>query len=115
MDVAQYKLPRNESELFETKYGEGESIAPQLILGAWIIPVFPAIFIGARFYTTRCILRTKPKEDWFILVALIFSVLFSSSVTLQTQYGLGRHWGDVPRPKETYKYYLLRFQPLTSS
>ncbi|KAK3355565.1 hypothetical protein B0H65DRAFT_414309, partial [Neurospora tetraspora] len=88
-------------------YGEGETLAPQVVLAAWLVPVFPAIFVCARFYTTRRILNSKPKEDWFILVALIFSILFSVSVTIQTKYGLGRHYGDVPDPKHTYKKYLL--------
>ncbi|KAK3339425.1 hypothetical protein B0H65DRAFT_300185 [Neurospora tetraspora] len=88
-------------------YGEGETLAPQVVLAAWLVPVFPAIFVCARFYTTRRILKSKPKEDWFILVALISSILFSVSVTIQAQYGLGRHMGDVPDPKHTYTKYLL--------
>ncbi|EGZ76883.1 hypothetical protein NEUTE2DRAFT_146574, partial [Neurospora tetrasperma FGSC 2509] len=74
-------------------HGEGETLVPQLIVTAWLVPVFPAIFVWARFYTTRRILKSKPKEDWYILVALIFSILFSVSVTI--------HF------KNTYTKYLL--------
>ncbi|KAL0475036.1 hypothetical protein QR685DRAFT_434165 [Neurospora intermedia] len=88
-------------------HGEGETLVPQLIVTAWLVPVFPAIFVCARFYTTRRILKSKPKENWYILVALIFSLLFSVSVTIQTQYGLGRHLDDLPDFKNTYTKYLL--------
>ncbi|KAK3488582.1 hypothetical protein B0T13DRAFT_406440 [Neurospora crassa] len=88
-------------------HGEGETLVPQLIVTAWLVPVFPAIFVCARFYTTRRILKSKPKEDWYILVALIFSILFSVSVTIQTQYGLGRHLDDLPDFINTYTKYLL--------
>ncbi|KAJ4388510.1 hypothetical protein N0V85_007483 [Neurospora sp. IMI 360204] len=69
--------------LMSKPYGQGETLVPQVIVGAWLVPAFAAIFVCARFYTTRRILKSKPKENWFILVALIFSILFSVSVTIR--------------------------------
>ncbi|KAK3392831.1 hypothetical protein B0H63DRAFT_405919 [Podospora didyma] len=83
-----------------------DSIAINIVLAAAISPFFSCLFVGLRFYTARTILRKIHKDDWLILIALVFAIGFSITECIHTRYGLGYHLLDVlmmdPSPMEGY-------------
>ncbi|KAH7305233.1 hypothetical protein B0I35DRAFT_483998 [Stachybotrys elegans] len=48
-----------------------------------------------RFITRGYILRFVGSEDWFIAVALLFSIGNTVGMVLQTKYALGQHMEDI--------------------
>jgi hypothetical protein len=60
-----------------------------------------AVFVAARFYTRRVLLRVWSWEDWIIVLSLLLSTLFSASYIIQAVLGLGKHIWTVPPQNAT--------------
>ncbi|EXJ71778.1 uncharacterized protein A1O5_05588 [Cladophialophora psammophila CBS 110553] len=60
-----------------------------------VITVLATVFVAARFYTRAWLLRSVKQDDWWILVAWIFAVGFSTSICVAVRYGLGKHKQDI--------------------
>jgi hypothetical protein len=54
-----------------------------------------ALFMALRFYTRGAILKNIGKDDWTMLVALVFSLLNSIAMCFEVKYGMGRHIENV--------------------
>ncbi|KAK3985048.1 hypothetical protein QBC44DRAFT_335716 [Cladorrhinum sp. PSN332] len=77
----------------DTSPVSAENIVNQLILACAIAPVFSFIFVCARFYTARSVLRSFHRDDWLILPAMVMSIAFSIVIIIMTNHGLGRRLG----------------------
>ncbi|KAK0727766.1 hypothetical protein B0T26DRAFT_766369 [Lasiosphaeria miniovina] len=72
-----------------------ESYQANIIACAAITWAIGAIFVALRFYTRGRILHNVlGAEDWFILVALVFSGATSAGM-IEPVYGLGKHMLDI--------------------
>lgn len=58
----------------------------------WVIA---ALFVGLRFYLRGHLMKVLGREDWTILVSLIFSGGLSVCFIIETFYGLGKHVADL--------------------
>ncbi|KAJ1329646.1 hypothetical protein MN608_06382 [Microdochium nivale] len=58
------------------------------------------VFIAGRFYTRGVLLRSIGKDDWCMLIATAFSVIYSIAMCFEAKYGMGRHVETVGE-KET--------------
>lgn len=50
-----------------------------------------AVFVGLRFYLRGHLMKVLGREDWAIVLALVFSAGTSASFIVEAHYGLGRH------------------------
>ncbi|KAK3341866.1 hypothetical protein B0T25DRAFT_354946 [Lasiosphaeria hispida] len=82
-------------------------LSTSIVLASSISPVFALLFVGLRFYTAKVILRSIHKDDWLILVALVFAVGYSITEIIHTQYGLGLHTAELDNIVETYRIYMI--------
>lgn len=57
-------------------------------IATWTIA---AIFVSLRFYLRGRLMNVLGREDWTILVSLIFSFGVSASFITEAYYGLGKH------------------------
>lgn len=57
-------------------------------VATWIIA---AVFVGLRFYLRGRLMNVLGREDWTILMSLVFSGGVSASYIIESFYGLGRH------------------------
>ncbi|KAK3325949.1 hypothetical protein B0H66DRAFT_580695 [Apodospora peruviana] len=72
-----------------------ESYQVNIIVCAALTWVVGAVFVALRFYTRGYLLQNVlGTEDWFILVALVFSGATSAGM-IEPIYGLGKHALDV--------------------
>ncbi|KAK3377577.1 hypothetical protein B0H63DRAFT_435777 [Podospora didyma] len=72
-----------------------ESYQVNIIACASITWFLGATFVALRFYTRGRLLHNLGAEDWFILVALVFSGATCAGMIEQATYGLGKHALDV--------------------
>ncbi|KAH8724356.1 hypothetical protein GQ44DRAFT_286531 [Phaeosphaeriaceae sp. PMI808] len=63
-----------------------------------VFMIISTLFIGLRLYTAQFILRYIRVDDYMILIAWFFALVFSVLSITSTQYGFGRHLWDVPFP-----------------
>lgn len=57
-------------------------------IATWTIA---ALFVSLRFYLRGHLMNVLGREDWVILVSLIFSGGVSASFIIEAYYGLGKH------------------------
>lgn len=57
-------------------------------IATWTIA---ALFVSLRFYLRGHLMNVLGREDWVILVSLIFSGGLSASFIIEAYYGLGKH------------------------
>lgn len=57
-------------------------------IATWTIA---ALFVSLRFYLRGHLMNVLGREDWIILVSLIFSGGVSAAFIIEAYYGLGRH------------------------
>ncbi|KAK4161128.1 hypothetical protein QBC43DRAFT_269123 [Cladorrhinum sp. PSN259] len=95
-------------------YGENhdprssDNIITPVILACAIAPVFAFLFVCARFYTARSVLRTIHADDWLILPAMVMSIAFSICIIVMTNHGLGqRIWYLIDNGWRGKKFALL--------
>ncbi|KAK0731884.1 hypothetical protein B0H67DRAFT_566105 [Lasiosphaeris hirsuta] len=86
---------------------ESNQLSTSIVLASSISPLFAILFVGLRFYTAKVILRSIHKDDWLIFVALVFSVGYSVTEIIHTQYGLGLHKAEIDNIVETYRMYMM--------
>ncbi|KAK0750291.1 hypothetical protein B0T18DRAFT_428258 [Schizothecium vesticola] len=67
------------------------------------------VFMALRFYTRGAILKNIGKDDWTILVALVFSLVNSIAMCFEVKYGMGRHIENVSMEEglEQLKYLMV--------
>jgi len=82
----------------------GQTVIPCAIVSAGLA----TLFVGCRFYTRGVILRRLGKEDWFILVSLLFTLGSMAGTILMIECGLGRHYDWLTR-SEVKGYQKARF------
>lgn len=57
-------------------------------IATWTIAL---VFVSLRFYLRGRLMNVLGREDWTILISLIFSAGVSASFITEAYYGLGRH------------------------
>ncbi|KAI8410727.1 hypothetical protein FOFC_10585 [Fusarium oxysporum] len=57
-----------------------------------------AIFVELRLYTRSQILHSVGADDYLVVIALVFQIIYSAFVTSGTKYGLGRKFADIGNP-----------------
>ncbi|KAK3935172.1 Phosphoglucosamine mutase [Diplogelasinospora grovesii] len=62
---------------------------------AVIMTVVGSLAVGLRFYTRGKLIRAIRREDWCILVALVFSIISTGFVVKESQAALGHHLAVV--------------------
>ncbi|KAH8728457.1 hypothetical protein GQ44DRAFT_824256 [Phaeosphaeriaceae sp. PMI808] len=58
--------------------------------------ILSTLFIGLRFYTVRFVTRYVRVEDYMLVAAWVFALVYSILGALGIQYGYGRHLWDIP-------------------
>lgn len=61
-------------------------------IATWVIA---ASFVALRFFLRGYLLKVLGREDWTVLMSLVFSAGVSASFIVETYFGLGRHIGDL--------------------
>ncbi|KAH7246527.1 hypothetical protein BKA59DRAFT_478115 [Fusarium tricinctum] len=84
----------------ESHYG---GLGPMLNIVLWIQVVVFAIFVGLRLYTRSQILHSVGADDYLVLIALVFQIIYSAFVTAGTKYGIGRKFDDIADPDAYFK------------
>lgn len=54
-----------------------------------------AVFVALRFFLRGYLMKVLGREDWTILVSLLFSAGVSASFIVEAHYGLGRHMAVI--------------------
>ncbi|KAK0719234.1 hypothetical protein B0H67DRAFT_149203 [Lasiosphaeris hirsuta] len=73
----------------------GESLSDIIVVCAVVMTTLASFTVGLRFYVRGKLLRAIRKEDWFILVALMSSIISSGFVIKESRVGFGRHMATV--------------------
>ncbi|KAM0329631.1 hypothetical protein ACHAPQ_006700 [Fusarium lateritium] len=84
----------------ESHYG---GLGPMLNIVLWVQVVVFAVFVGLRLYTRSQILHSVGADDYLVLIALIFQIIYSAFVTAGTKYGIGRKFDDIADPDAYFK------------
>ncbi|KAJ0132342.1 FAD-linked oxidoreductase ZEB1 [Fusarium oxysporum f. sp. albedinis] len=84
----------------ESYYG---GMGPMLNAVLWVQVVIFAIFVGLRLYTRSQILHSVGADDYLVVVALVFQIIYSAFVTAGTKYGLGRKFADIGNPDAYFR------------
>ncbi|KAF2118234.1 hypothetical protein BDV96DRAFT_629809 [Lophiotrema nucula] len=67
----------------------------------WVLAATSTVFIAARLFTRTRISTTSPGwDDWFMLIAWVWAIVCTSTVTVGTTYGFGQHIGDIPNSED---------------
>ncbi|KAH7042226.1 hypothetical protein B0J12DRAFT_605416 [Macrophomina phaseolina] len=72
------------------------SLAHIVLIANILFPLMSALFVTLRLYTTGLIMRTVGIDDYIIALSWLLACAASSTHSLLTRYGLGRHLWDVP-------------------
>ncbi|KAM0549537.1 hypothetical protein ACHAPJ_009353 [Fusarium lateritium] len=78
-------------------------LGPMINAVLWVQVVIFAVFVGLRLYTRAKILHSVGADDYLVIVALVFQIIYSAFVTAGTQYGLGRKFAEVGNPDAYFK------------
>ncbi|KAH7028416.1 hypothetical protein B0J12DRAFT_609275 [Macrophomina phaseolina] len=101
------------------------SLAHIVLIANVCFPFASALFVTLRLYTTGFITRTVGADDYILVLSWFLACVASSTNSLLTRYGLGRHLWDVPfsmyNPKflkcaviwRTFYYLSLMFSKLS--
>ncbi|KAL7620339.1 hypothetical protein AAE478_009333 [Parahypoxylon ruwenzoriense] len=73
----------------------GPSEVPDILAGIIIPLVFASLVVLGRLYS-RLILRNQWWDDGFILVAWLFAIAVVTIVGVETEYGLGHKFSNIP-------------------
>ncbi|KAK3342011.1 hypothetical protein B0T25DRAFT_357033 [Lasiosphaeria hispida] len=73
----------------------GESLSDIIVVCAVVMTTLASFTVGLRFYVRGKLLRAIKKEDWYILVALMSSIVSSGFVIKESRVGLGRRMATV--------------------
>ncbi|KAF4440938.1 hypothetical protein F53441_12157 [Fusarium austroafricanum] len=84
----------------ESYYG---GLGPMLNAVLWVQVVVFAVFVGLRLYTRSQILHSIGADDYLVVIALVFQILYSAFVTAGTKYGIGRKFADVGNPDAYFR------------
>ncbi|TVY77977.1 hypothetical protein Focb16_v006405 [Fusarium oxysporum f. sp. cubense] len=84
----------------ESYYG---GLGPMLNAVLWVQVVIFAIFVGLRLYTRSQILHSVGADDYLVVIALVFQIIYSAFVTAGTKYGLGRKFADIGNPDAYFR------------
>ncbi|KAL3464295.1 hypothetical protein BJX64DRAFT_298567 [Aspergillus heterothallicus] len=82
-------LPRND-------YGDSSRGQRAMIVTA-VLTGISIVIVAMRLYTRIGLIKLSGREDWTILVSLVFSIAYLSLVIAQYHYGMGVHSDDLPR------------------
>ncbi|KAH9886350.1 hypothetical protein F4778DRAFT_477734 [Xylariomycetidae sp. FL2044] len=74
---------------------------PMLNAILWTVLVVGALFVGARVYTRKAILRSVGWDDYLIVLTVVIQILYTVFIHIGTGYGIGRSFADVGSP-QTY-------------
>ncbi|KAH8727315.1 hypothetical protein GQ44DRAFT_770308 [Phaeosphaeriaceae sp. PMI808] len=81
------------------------SLAPRIIAVSISLVVVASIFVGLRGYTILFILHTRGIADYLLAIGWLLAVVYSILIYVCTQFGLGRHFWDVPFSTFNVKYF----------
>jgi len=98
---------------YTDRWQDSGSLRRSILVTAILTPTLAAFFVGLRLYSQRVFTKRIHKEDWLIVAALFFSILFSISEHFQLQYGLGLHKSELKDALTLYKgYFIVTFFPV---
>ncbi|KAF8421618.1 hypothetical protein EV426DRAFT_193221 [Tirmania nivea] len=93
-------------------YAPGQTRVPA-ILGITIsFSAVASTLVALRLYVRLKLLRSVGKDDWFLIAALVFALVYGSLIVWACNAGLGRHWYDIL--KEGIDMSNLRYIPILS-
>ncbi|KAF2734537.1 hypothetical protein EJ04DRAFT_576797 [Polyplosphaeria fusca] len=72
-----------------------DSNAPKLVASMWSITVIALVFFISRIYLKRRYGKKITTDDYLLGLSWIFTLLYTVSIYIATQYGLGHHLRDV--------------------
>lgn len=98
---------------YTDRWHDSAGLRRSILVTSILTPTLAALFVGLRLYSQRVFLRRIHKEDWLIVVALVFSILYSISEHFQLQFGLGLHRWELTDASSLYnKYFIVSFFPI---
>ncbi|KAJ5558634.1 hypothetical protein N7535_008851 [Penicillium sp. DV-2018c] len=71
--------------------GDGEAHGQQALVVTAVLTALSALIVAMRFYARLGLMKMTGREDWAILISLIFALIYLSLVAAQLHYGMGIH------------------------
>ncbi|KAF2001923.1 hypothetical protein P154DRAFT_155404 [Amniculicola lignicola CBS 123094] len=86
-----------------------DSNGPKTVTALWAMTGISIVFIAVRFYCKYISTRRLGIDDGILLVAWVFTLVYSSLITISVSYGLGDHKADIKEHNKVpmYKYMFL--------
>ncbi|OJJ62062.1 hypothetical protein ASPSYDRAFT_76022 [Aspergillus sydowii CBS 593.65] len=96
--VSHIRLSRSDNE--DPSRGQTAMVVTAVLTG------ISAVIVAMRIYTRIGLIKLSGREDWTILVSLVFAIAYLGLVVAQYRHGLGRHSYDIPEHdfKQQLKY-----------
>ncbi|KAK0714503.1 hypothetical protein B0H67DRAFT_214086 [Lasiosphaeris hirsuta] len=79
---------------------EVPNAAPNIVAAAFTTWAIAVVFVALRLYTRLKIVRRVGPADYCVVFSLIFAAGLTGSLLKETQYGMGKHVGDINVPVE---------------
>ncbi|KAL4904956.1 hypothetical protein BDW74DRAFT_24163 [Aspergillus multicolor] len=70
---------------------DGASRGQTAMLVTAVLTAISVVIVAMRIYTRVGIMKLSGREDWTILISLVFAVLYFALVICQYRFGLGKH------------------------
>ncbi|KAK0657760.1 hypothetical protein B0T16DRAFT_340664 [Cercophora newfieldiana] len=93
-------------------YQNSADLRRSILVTSIVTPALATLFVGLRLYSARVFSRRIEKHDWLILIALIFSILYSISTGFQLKYELGLHKWELANGRVQGGYFVVSFFPI---
>ncbi|KAL4776722.1 hypothetical protein BDW60DRAFT_174472 [Aspergillus nidulans var. acristatus] len=77
-------LPRSQDD-------EGATRGRTAMVVTAVLTSFSIVIVAMRIYTRVGIMKSSGREDWTILLSMLFAIIYLALVICQYQYGLGKH------------------------
>ncbi|KAJ5120522.1 uncharacterized protein N7515_009910, partial [Penicillium bovifimosum] len=71
--------------------GMGAAHGQQALVVTAVLTALSTLIVAMRFYARLGLMKMTGREDWAILISLVFSLIYLSLVAAQLHYGMGIH------------------------
>ncbi|KAL4821381.1 hypothetical protein BDW67DRAFT_48461 [Aspergillus spinulosporus] len=74
-----------------SQHDEGATRGRTAMVVTGVLTSFSIVIVAMRMFTRVGIMKSSGREDWTILLSLLFAIIYLALVICQYQYGLGKH------------------------
>ncbi|KAI9045276.1 PTH11-like integral membrane protein [Aspergillus affinis] len=81
--------------IFPRDADDGASRGQRALVVTAVLTAIAAVTVAMRFLARIGLMKITGREDWTILLSLVFSIIYLGLVASETHYGLGRHSSEL--------------------